>query len=91
MKPPQLLRRDVHAALDLFANNLGDCAVNSLTVRLVVIRFPLQFRVHHFKKILGTRQAANVGCQDSVRTSFHCAYLKTRKPEASFIERIDKP
>jgi len=53
MKPPQLLRRDVHAALDLFANNLGDCAANSLTVRLVVIRFPLQFRVHHFKKSLG--------------------------------------
>ena len=37
---------------------------------------------YHFKKILGTRQAADVGGQDSVRAAFHCASLEseTLKP-----------
>ena len=62
---------DVDAEINLRADDLGDRGAQARGVRLRVDRLSLLPRLHDIEQIGGTRQAADVGGEDSVGASLH--------------------
>src|SRR5260370_27787942 len=64
---------DVDAQLDLLVHDLGDRPAQPRGVRLLVHALALLLGLDHVEQIGGTRQAADMGGENSLGASLHCA------------------